>query len=498
MDDSLGVRSQSGFANTSRGSWLWYFASSIPLIFLFCLFALTFYSIPESDDFCLSYLHLENGFAGGISILYKSLSGRVIPLFLIQVPVAISDVTGIDYFISYPATLAALMLLLFAGVLFLSFRLRTDNTIARPFFFGVALSAVMLSEAPLLREMLYWLPGVACYTLPGIILVIVLNEFVRGAESGARFTRLDTSFLAAGCFFASLSNEFTPVSLVALVLGSLAFRAFFKMHLQIREHTIIAGAALLGFVILISAPGNGVRMAQFPAAGLLFHSLKDALLYSATNLIKFMIKPVILAWLIAVVLYTATESRPVDACARKRRYLAAFVLMFCLGSGYLAYFAHQFSTGLRLSERAQNQMVMLLVCGLTISTVMLARASREWLRLKLSVLMPAQQRGLGTNSVLLMIAATLVLPPLYFSKTARLIRAEQGSFRTFWIESVERHRRLGLPTPSNIALPPHTVFPSALMGGDITEDPSRLPNDCIARFYKKDAVVVDRAAPSTQ
>jgi hypothetical protein len=47
---------------------------------------------------------LENGFAGGISILYKTLSGRVAPLFLIQLPVAISNAAGIDYFISYPAT----------------------------------------------------------------------------------------------------------------------------------------------------------------------------------------------------------------------------------------------------------------------------------------------------------------------------------------------------------------------------------------------------------
>ena len=497
MNDSLGVRSEVGLAKTLGGSGLWYFASSIPLIFLLCLFVLTSYSIPESDDFCLSYLYLENGFAGGISILYKTLSGRVAPLFLIQLPVAISNATGIDYFISYPATLATLILLVFAGVLFLSFRLSTGNSTARAVFFGAGLSAVMLSEVPLLREMLYWLPGVTCYTLPGIILVIVLTEFVRSAEGGGRFTPSSTSLLAAGCFLASLSNEFTPVSLVMLVLGSLTFRAFFRIQLQVREHAIIGGSALLGFFIVISAPGNAVRMAQFPAAGLLFHSLMEATLYSASNLLKFIIKPVIPAWLIAVVLYTITEPPPVPASAQRRRYLAAFVLLFCLGSGYLAYFAHQYSTGLHLSERAQNQMVMLLVCGLTISTVMLARASRDWLRLKLALIIP-QQDGPGSTLVPLVIAVALVLPPLFFSKTARLIRAEQGSFRTFWIESMYRHQRLGLSTPADIVLPPHTVFPVTLMGGDITDDATRLPNDCIARFYGKNTLVVDRTAPSAR
>jgi hypothetical protein len=142
-------------------------------------------------------------------------------------------------------------------------------------------------------------------------------------------------------------------------------------------------------------------------------------------------------------------------------------------------------------------MVMLLVCGLTISTVMLARASRDWLRLKLALIIP-QQDGPGSTLVPLVIAVALVLPPLFFSKTARLIRAEQGSFRTFWIESMYRHQRLGLSTPADIVLPPHTVFPVTLMGGDITDDATRLPNDCIARFYGKNTLVVDRTAPSAR
>jgi hypothetical protein len=491
MNESTGNRPDAAAATRPRSTWPWYAAASIPVVLLLCLFALTSYGIPESDDFCLSSLYQENGFVGAIVHFYYALSGRVAPLFLIQLPAAIHRATGIDFLTSYAAMLAALMLLLFAGMLYFSARLSTGSSAARTVFLAAGLSAVMLSEMPSLRELLYWLPGVTCYTIPGIILVIVLNELVRSAETGDRLTPTMTGFLAAGCFIASLCNEFTPVSLVALVLGSLVFRAFNRMPLQAPEHAVIAGAALLGFLIVIAAPGNTVRMAQFPAAGLLFHSLAEAFRYAFSNLMKLMARPVVPAWLIVVTLYVATEPAPAAASAARRRWLAAAVLLFCLGSGYLAYFAHEYSTGLRLSERAQNQMVMLLVCALTISTVMLARASRDWLRLQLSRGIP-QQIGPPSVAVPLIIAVALLLPTLYFSKTARLIRFEQATFQTFWNESVDRHQRLGRPTPMDIVAPPHTVLPTILMGGDITDVPDRLPNDCIARFYGKKSLVVER------
>jgi len=496
MNELAGHRPDAAAATRSRSSWPWYVAASIPLILLLCLFAAAFYGAPESDDFCLSAHYMEKGFVGATVHFYHALSGRVAPLFLIQLPAAIHRTTGIDFLTSYAATLATSILLLVAGMLYFAARLSTGRSVARAVFLGAGLLAVILSEMPSLRELLYWLPGVTCYTIPGVILVIVLNELVRSAETGDRLTPTMTGYLAAGCFIASLCNEFTPVSLVALVLGSLLFRAFNRMPLQVPEHAVIAGAALLGFFIVIAAPGNAVRMSQFPAAGLFFHSLDQGFRFAFSNLMKFMAKPVVPAWLIAVALYVATEPAPAAASAAKRRWLAAAVMLFSLGSGYLAYFAHEYSTGLRLSERAQNQMVILLVCALTISTVMLARASRDWLRLHLSRGIP-QQMGPPGVVVPLIIAVVLLLPTLFTSKTARLIRSEHARFQTFWDESVDRHRRLGQPTPANIVAPPHTVFPTILMGGDITDEPNRLPNDCIARFYGKKSLVVERiAAPA--
>jgi hypothetical protein len=77
----------------------------------------------------------------------------------------------------------------------MAFRLWPQAKLWQSAFLAAALLATMLSRAPSLREMLYWLPGVTCYVLPGAIVAIVLVEFARAAEAdspiGPRATYCD-------------------------------------------------------------------------------------------------------------------------------------------------------------------------------------------------------------------------------------------------------------------------------------------------------------------
>ena len=477
-------------------SGVWILATLVPIIFLLRLFALTLYSIPESDDFCFTYSNLTNGFAGTVWSFYQNAIGRIVPLVLMQVPATISGVTGIDYFITYVATLASFEIGFAAAMVFVAFRLWPQGSIPQNVCFAAALAATILSGAPSLREMLYWLPGVACYILPGVIVVLVLVEFVQAAENGTRITPVGTVMLAVGCFVASLCNEFTPPWLIGLVLCSLTVRWIFRHDLQIKEHAIIGGAALIGFVIVLLAPGNGVRMGQLPMAGVFGHSAIEALLYSISNLLRFFAEPATVPWLIFVVLFTVMQPEPVKVSAWNRRLLAVLVPIFSLACGYLAYFIHQYATGIRLAMRAQNEAVILLVFSLTISTVLLARAFREPI-LGFVARMSGQRESFAGAAIPVVLAAVLILP-LYYSKTSRVLRSEQGSFHAFWLESMGRHSRLMLSPERNLVVAKHNVFPTALMGGDMTDDPDRLPNDCIAHYYGKDSVVIEPAAAVTK
>jgi Family of unknown function (DUF6056) len=332
--------------------------------------------------------------------------------------------------------------------------------------------------------MLYWLPGVTCYTLPGVIVVLVLAEFLKTAENGSNIAPPATFALASGCFVAALCNEFTPAWLLGIVICSLVIRKIFRRDLQIKEHTIIGAATLIGFSIVLLAPGNGVRISQQSMAGDFSHSVKEALVYSISNLQRFVGQPATVPWLVLVAVFTLSQPKPVSVSGRNRMLLAALVVIFCLACGYLAYFTHQYATGLRLVARAQNEATILLMAGLTLSVAVLARTFREtslFVVPRLTIYLPR-----STFPVLLTAVLTL---PIYFGKTAKLLRSEQNSFHTFWLESMERNARLTLSTEANLTVTRHVVFPTALMGGDVTDDPRHLPNDCIARFYEKKTVV---------
>lgn len=470
-------------------SGMWIFASLVPAVFLLRLLGLTLYSIPESDDYCFSYMNLQSGFFATIAVFYGSIIGRIVPIALMQAPAAMSGSTGIDYFICYVATLAILEILFVAAMVFLSFRLWPHSSIPKKIFFGIALAAAILSGAASLGQMLYWLPGVACYVVPGTIVVLVLAEFVQTAENGTRMTPASTCMLAVGCFVASLCNEFTPPWLIGLVIGSWLVRRHLRSDLQTREHLIVGCAALLGFAILLLAPGNAIRWAQFPIAREIGHSAKEALVYSISVLGRFLAQPAILPWLIVVLLFTVAEKEANEVRSRNRRVLAALLPVFCLACGYLAYFTHQYATGIRLVPRAQNQAIILLVCGLTMSVMLLARAYHDSIRQILVNMVPRRRESL-IGSAIPVLAVVILIPALHYSKTSKLLRSEHSSFQTFWLESMARHAALSLSKEQDLVVEKHSVLPSALMAGDLTADPTRLPNDCVARFYHKKTLVI--------
>jgi hypothetical protein len=457
----------------------WILACLVPAAFLARLFGLTFYAIPESDDFCLSYLNATSGFVETTRIWYLSAVGRVVPLLLIQIPNAISDASGIDYFLSYTATLAAFEICFAAAVMLVAFRLWPQAKPWQNVFMAAALLATILTRLPSLREMLYWLPGVACYTLPGAIVAIVLVEFARAAEDDTQIGPRTTFMLAIASFVASLCNEFTPAWLIGLLLCSLIFRAMFRQNLQVGTHAIIGVVALLGFLIMLFASGNAVRMAQFPLAGDIKRSISEAYVHSRSYFrLLFLGWP---AWLAVVAIFSASQPEAVKGSSKKRLLLAVLVPIFCLACGYLAHFVAQYSTGSVLATRAQNQVIMLLVVGSTIGVAALSRAVRFAMSFPV-----ASRKSYSTGTAILL--GTLLVLPLYNSTTMKLLRSERDSLRIFWLESMARHAQLSLSTEADIMVAKHSALPSALSGEDVHDDPGRLPNDCIARFYGKRTV----------
>ncbi|MGY4237263.1 hypothetical protein ACVIIW_006210 [Bradyrhizobium sp. USDA 4449] len=493
MHKIAGVRRESRLVGFVRlGAWI--IAILVPTSFLLKLFALTLYSVPESDDFCFAYLHLQNGFGGTLSHYYHVLIGRVVPVLLMQVPAAISRLTFIDYFIGNVLTLALLEIVFAGATIFVVSRIWPLASFPQWIAMAAALAATMAGEAPSLREMLYWLPGVSCYMVPAAIAVVVFVELINAAENGAGFSTRATCMLAIGCFLASLCNEFTPVWLIGTVVFSLSARKVLGHRLELRSHALIGLAAIAGFAVLLLAPGNAVRIGQFSGAGSFITSLGDALKYSLTGLGRLLRQPLTLTWLAVAALATVAQPKQTDAPPRTRLLLAAGVALTSLSCGYFEYFVHQFATGIRLVERAQNEALVFVLSGLTMSLVLLVRSVRDPIRHRIQALVT---RPLAV-ALLPAVIALFALAPLQLSPNARRLAVEQPSFRAFWLEAMGRHVHLTLSTERNLAIPKYRAVPSVLTSSDVTDDPTRLPNDCIASFYGKDAVVARRDALSLE
>jgi hypothetical protein len=294
--------------------------------------------------------------------------------------------------------------------------------------------------------------------------------------------------MAIGGFTAALCNEFTPPWLIGMMLCSLMVRAiFFPANLQIRQHAIIGGATMVGFIILLLAPGNFVRIGLFPLAKDFSRSIHEGLRFFGADLRALVHFPWVRAWLITVVIFTMVAPLPAAGIsASKRLLLAVLVPIFCILCSYFAYFVAQYATGSNLAQRAQNETTILLIFGLTIGAALLARALRDSIS-QWTGPFPAQWSSFALPTIAIALGL-IMLSPLDKSITMSQLKSEQNTFHRFWLERIQRHALLSLSTEQDIFVPKLDVFPTTLRGEDLTDDPTRLPNDCIAAFYKKKTV----------
>ncbi|MCK1743553.1 hypothetical protein IVA80_22570 [Bradyrhizobium sp. 139] len=479
--------STSAFASTAerssgfrRARVVWVVAGLIPAIFLFVFLALTFFAAPEHDDYCIANQYVSNGLVQSVINLYNELSGRVVPFVLLQVPAAIASATGTNIVFAYSLTMATGAFVFLIG---------TAVAIARAWpcaggvtlvFVVVAFAATIVGASPSVRDLLYWLPAAACYVPPALASILILGECVRALDQGSEFSKLATVGMAAVGLIGSLCNEFTGVWLVLIIANSAIARRLLEQKPQVARHVLIATAILFGWVVVVLAKGNSIRMGQLTGAGDVARSLHEALRFSLVGLGRFFREPAIIGWLVAVAAVTLAQSqaRPPEP---RTKLLALGVAVVCLACCYFEYFTHEFSTGGPLVERAQNQALMLLLFGITLSVSLLVRAYRP----RFGPLPVSAQGVLTLDSLALPAALTVVMAvSILLSSTASLVRAEGSSLYPYWRESVERDRLLSTSSDEIVTVAKHRQTPSMLMTADVT-----VATGCVAAFYKKARII---------
>lgn len=469
-----------------RRAWIgWTLCSLFPAFFLLFLFALTSLSAPEHDDFCFAFLYARHGFVHTVSIFYHSQSGRVLALWLTQVPPAISTVAGVSLLTAYSLTMAVSAALFLAATALATIRAWLGAGAFQLTFLTLAFASTVVSAAPSVRDLLYWLSAVTCYVPPALFTILILGECIRALDKETGFSWLLSFAMALSGFAAALGNEFTGVWLLLILSASLGARYLLGQQGQIVHHLLIATAIAIGLMIVVSASGNSARMAQLPNGGHVMWSIFQSLIDSLADLGRFLREPAVAAWLAAVGLIALVQSDPTPRAPQKRKLLALGTITICLACCYFEYFAHRYATGMRLIDRAQNQALILLLFGSTLGVRLLVCAYRPQLR---EIVATSAFRGLlgpvGMPASLMLV--TIV--SLSLSSTAFQLRAQWRDLYPYWRESAERHALLTTSPEPVVMVPRHKWTPSLLMSSDVTADAERLPNGCIAAYYHKSAI----------
>lgn len=459
----------------------WLLASLVPTIFLLCLVALIFYAAPEHDDFCFFYRYVHDGFMQTVMAMYSGWIGRIGPVLLMQLPAAIAKDVGTGILPAYSITLVACMVVFLAGVGFAMVRAWPDLPVRPVLFLGLAFASTILGATPSIHDLLYWLPAVVCYVPPGIISILILGECVRALDRESEFSWLATLSMVIGGFFAATCNEFTAIWLIGMLASSLLARRYFGQELQVSYHALIAAAILIGWAIVVLAPGNNARLAAVGGGSDLSYAIRDGLKFALIGLRRVLFSPATLGWLFVVAAVTLAGPDPAKQANPRGRLLALGIAIICLGCWYFEYFVHQFVTGQRLVERAQNEALILLLFGATLTVSILVRTYRQELRQRFTL------RGspLTLDSMALPAAlAALMAASLYMSSTASQLRAEREAFYPFWQESVARDRMLATSPEPIVVVRKHKRIPSVVANADVDES-----TVCIAAFYHKSQII---------
>lgn len=472
----------------ARSAWM--LACLGPLIFLTVLTLLALYGAPEHDDFCFAYQNVRDGFLQTVVGFYTGLSGRIVALLIIQVPAAIAKTAGSSILSAYAATLMAFAALFVAGSAFAMVRMWPNVRGLPLLVLMLGFPAAIAGATASAHDLLYWLPGLACYVLPGLITILILGECVYAIDRERQLSIQATAWAAAGGFLAATCNEFTAVWLVAIVAASLLARHVFDQKLQMGRHVVIAAAAAVGWLIVAVAPGNGQRIATVGDSWNVGFAITEGFMFSLTGLRILLLSPSLIGWLVVVMTISAAITAPEKQNPRREKWLAAGIAALFLSASYFEYFLHQLITGAHLVDRAQNQALILIVFGFTLCASLLARVYRSQLRRTLALAGASISLDKPVWPLLL---TAIIAVSLYFSTTGSRIRREMATFHPFWQEAVARDRLLASRPDQVVDVPKHRWKPSTLIDTDITNNIG-----CVAQYYhNKELIPVDPPSGSS-
>jgi hypothetical protein len=231
---------------------------------LYCVVGL--YTRYVADDYETAGSLNKYGFWGSQRFWYLGWSGRYAYFIIVN----LFQMLGVR---AAPFLAAVCLVLWLVALSWLIRQLLVGDTVHHPAYLAVLWSAlvlvVTLRSMAHIHQILFWVTGILTYAAYLILLTFFMGWIVNRLRRGWQFHRLEIIAAAAYVFFLTGMSELSAALQLLFAVLAVLFFSFWHIHRPGRWTGLIFSvvlllSALLGFVILLTAPGNAVRSAMLP------------------------------------------------------------------------------------------------------------------------------------------------------------------------------------------------------------------------------------------
>ena len=461
----------------SHFGWPWV---AVLLAALAPLMASAFFAAPQTDDFCYGAIALQEGVAG-IWRHYQQWSGRLVASTLIPLPSLVSSALGVDLFTVYEGFAASFLLGFALLCYWLIPRLLPIRTNPPRLFFALALLIALTANPPTTRHMLFWMPGAFTYTLPAFVILPLFALLYRALAERAWMSRRQVFLFLPALLLAALCNELAgPIAMLLLGLSLGARRHLAFARIATAQHVMLMTAALAGTVVVYAAPGNLLREATASGSRDVVAALFWGSLWVPRFLALQLPRPGVAGWF-ALLAVTVAANQSFPSTPRHARTLLVFCFLTLAGAIWISFVAGYYAQGHPLPARAQNVLFVVSVLALSDAFVLALGAYRQrlgrWLSSDLAA--PLTLRRLRTAGVALLVLSPALLVAVWQLPQAPAFRRET------------RAQLLAIGAdPQPVAYVRQVeARPRLLFNNQLSPDGREWPNRCIARYFRKEAVI---------
>lgn len=265
---------------------------SIILSLLFSIFLYAYlggFSRLIADDYCSSSELINYGYIGAIQNRFLTWDGRYAFALLIY----FFELFGNKVAQFLPA-ISIILLLISCFLTFyqLSKRLLQSTNKLYALFLATSFVFLLQTTTPNIGEVFFWLTGITTYQFFFVFEMLLLALTLRMAFNTNQLSRNGMIFFCCLFFvFSFLCSGFsevtTTIHVSLFVLIILASRAFNKQFWELKIKQLcflvaIFAGALLGFLVMIAAPGNNIRELNYSHPG-----IADILVGSIQQTVKY-------------------------------------------------------------------------------------------------------------------------------------------------------------------------------------------------------------------